>query len=89
MKSLTTYIRSSREPRVLSARLDQSAIQKMDPILERLGYQRVGKQEELEGLGLVRCSKCNLMFPRGAGVCLPDENWCRGCIKVTFGGHKV
>lgn len=89
MKQLVTYMRSNREPHVLAARIERKVIPAMDDLLERLGFQRVGKQDELVEAGLVVCSKCGGLFdPARGGAKLALEAFCRPCIKRHWGGHK-
>lgn len=89
MKTLVTYVRPNKEPRQLSARLTPGALKLMDPLMEKLGFERVGKQDELFILGLARCSKCSCLFERRTGgAVLPDEAFCRRCIRRYWGGEK-
>jgi hypothetical protein len=74
--------RHSRQPiNVRSA----AQLKTADRIMGRLGFTRLGSQYALP-LEERGCKRCGQLFDKG--VHLPDESWCRRCIRITFGGER-
>ena len=80
-----TYVRNREGRHSRQTLLIRSAAHKQasDKVMRKIGFVPEGEQLPLDDG--TRCCKC------GGGdflvVKLPDEAWCRPCVRMTFGGE--
>ena len=83
MPFTVTYLRQRPDRHSVQKLLVRSKaqLQVTDTVMRKLGFVREGTQLPLLNETCVKCGS-NVLAVR-----LPDEGWCRPCIRRTFGGE--
>lgn len=80
-----TYVRNKtgRHSRQRIAVKSRGHLRYSDVAMRKIGFVREGTQDEL-GFGEHPCVKCQGRATIHLGV----ESWCRGCVRLAFGGGE-